>query len=455
MVQNTQMVVRCDVARLSASGGRRTMFVDGQTVEVDIDPRDGYTHLEIYLDKKFNRTPRWIPHAWGRGNWGDYPGYETESSFCITTLTAVLDELTEGRGQSYLPDYYTVRHGARPEEYHSEIVVPLQFEEETEGVEVAFYDFGNIRLIMFGVSPYEADGDFSPEPTQVTVGAFGMHVHSPREMNTAYLMAYMEGGWEYPMYLHFETPTPVPGEEGLVRLIADGQQLDLWLRHFDELSQVLAIIPNTFQRSPHYWPYPWGGPHNPGNYPGYETEKPFNGRLVRDIIQALCPQNPAACAPRSYRISYMDAGPGDSNRILPGRDVSRYGSTSATWLVPHANQYELLRDFTQATAIPNLSATWEHALPQNIELGQNFPNPFNRKTRIHFTLPTQGIAELAIYSLIGQKVATLMQGMRPAGVYTAHWDGRDDQGKALASGVYLYRLRAGKQVKTRRLMLMQ
>ena len=52
-------------------------------------------------------------------------------------------------------------------------------------------------------------------------------------------------------------------------------------------------------------------------------------------------------------------------------------------------------------------------------------------------------------------MATLMQGMRPAGVYTLHWDGRGHQGQTLSSGVYLYRLRTGKQVETWRLMLME
>ena len=89
------------------------------------------------------------------------------------------------------------------------------------------------------------------------------------------------------------------------------------------------------------------------------------------------------------------------------------------------------------------------------DLGQNFPNPFNSETLIRFALPTPGVAELAIYSLIGQKVATLIDGLRPAGVYMVHWDGRDDQGQVLASGVYLYRLRTGKQVETRKLMLME
>jgi len=63
--------------------------------------------------------------------------------------------------------------------------------------------------------------------------------------------------------------------------------------------------------------------------------------------------------------------------------------------------------------------------------------------------------ELALYNLAGQKVVTLANGYREAGRHTARWDGRDDQGRALASGVYLYRLQAGAQVETRKLLLVR
>ncbi|MBI2501696.1 MAG: T9SS type A sorting domain-containing protein [Candidatus Latescibacteria bacterium] len=95
------------------------------------------------------------------------------------------------------------------------------------------------------------------------------------------------------------------------------------------------------------------------------------------------------------------------------------------------------------------------ALPQSFSLAQNFPNPFNSSTVIRFELPQSGEVELAVYNLAGQKVATLLEGRREAGAYTLRWDGKDDSGKELASGVYLYRLRAGEQVETRKLALLR
>ena len=62
---------------------------------------------------------------------------------------------------------------------------------------------------------------------------------------------------------------------------------------------------------------------------------------------------------------------------------------------------------------------------------------------------------MAIHNLAGQKVVTLVDGHRPAGAYAVHWDGGNARGRELASGIYLYRLRAGAHVDTRRLLLLR
>lgn len=80
------------------------------------------------------------------------------------------------------------------------------------------------------------------------------------------------------------------------------------------------------------------------------------------------------------------------------------------------------------------------ALPQSFVLGQNFPNPFNPETRIHYQLPTDGLVRLVIYAANGQVVRTLVDGFRRSGLHIARWDGLDDAGRAAASGTYLYRL---------------
>jgi hypothetical protein len=95
------------------------------------------------------------------------------------------------------------------------------------------------------------------------------------------------------------------------------------------------------------------------------------------------------------------------------------------------------------------------AVPQRFALYPNYPNPFNPSTTIRFSLAQAGEAELAIYDLLGQRVAVLLRGTQEAGVHTVQWDGRDDQGRDLASGVFLCRLRAGEQVEMRKLLLLR
>jgi len=95
-------------------------------------------------------------------------------------------------------------------------------------------------------------------------------------------------------------------------------------------------------------------------------------------------------------------------------------------------------------------------LPPEFTLGPNYPNPFNSTTIIPYALAKSHTVTLQIYTLLGQKIRTLVQGAREVGSYSVRWDGQDDDGRELASGVYLYRLWAGQQqVETRKLLLLR
>jgi hypothetical protein len=93
--------------------------------------------------------------------------------------------------------------------------------------------------------------------------------------------------------------------------------------------------------------------------------------------------------------------------------------------------------------------------PQTFSLNPARPNPFNPSTSLSFTLPAARKAELSIFSVTGQKVRTLVSGPLAAGPHSVAWDGRDDAGKAVSSGVYLSRLTAGKMTATGKMVLMK
>jgi hypothetical protein len=92
--------------------------------------------------------------------------------------------------------------------------------------------------------------------------------------------------------------------------------------------------------------------------------------------------------------------------------------------------------------------------PDAFALDQNFPNPFNSDTAIRFALPAAAAIDLSVYNLAGQRIARLVEGWREAGHYTARWDGRTAAGYGLATGVYIYRLRAGDRIQSRKLLLL-
>ncbi len=94
-------------------------------------------------------------------------------------------------------------------------------------------------------------------------------------------------------------------------------------------------------------------------------------------------------------------------------------------------------------------------LPDGPQLQQNAPNPFNSETVISWFLLQPGSARLEVYALTGQRVAVLQEGPRKAGLHRLRWDGRDDQGRPLASSVYVYRLVTGEGVLTRKLTLLR
>lgn len=98
----------------------------------------------------------------------------------------------------------------------------------------------------------------------------------------------------------------------------------------------------------------------------------------------------------------------------------------------------------------------DHAfLPKKLELSQNYPNPFNPTTTIQFGLPDESRVRLVVYNILGQKVAELFNGSRRAGYHTVVWNGRNDLGRQVASGVYLYRLESSQGVVSRKMLLLK
>jgi hypothetical protein len=96
----------------------------------------------------------------------------------------------------------------------------------------------------------------------------------------------------------------------------------------------------------------------------------------------------------------------------------------------------------------------DHTSP-NFWLGQNYPNPFNSTTHFEFELSRTDRVELVIYNIRGQRVKTLLNGAVLAGNHLVNWDGTDQSGNPVSSGVYLYRLCTGNYSQTRELLYLK
>ena len=97
----------------------------------------------------------------------------------------------------------------------------------------------------------------------------------------------------------------------------------------------------------------------------------------------------------------------------------------------------------------------ETELQEAFALNGNYPNPFNLSTTIRFTLPSPGHAELEIYNITGQKIRRLVSDTREAGVHNVVWDGKNENGQTVSSGVYIARLMMGNNVVTKNMMMVK
>ncbi|GAB4366381.1 MAG: hypothetical protein Kow0042_06200 [Calditrichia bacterium] len=94
-------------------------------------------------------------------------------------------------------------------------------------------------------------------------------------------------------------------------------------------------------------------------------------------------------------------------------------------------------------------------VPDEFALFGNYPNPFNSTTVIRYHLAVKSTVKLVVYDILGRRVRTLVEDNQPAGKYTASWDGLDDQGVPVSSGIYFYRLNANKFSQIRKMLLVQ
>ena len=113
-----------------------------------------------------------------------------------------------------------------------------------------------------------------------------------------------------------------------------------------------------------------------------------------------------------------------------------------------------IRDMNDIGEITDIDKSIEQVV-HTYKLEQNFPNPFNPETRIYFEIPNNEMVTVAIYNVLGHKIRTLEHSTFAAGKHTLNWNGKNDFGQLVPTGTYIYRMKAGNFISTRKMMLMK
>ena len=144
-----------------------------------------------------------------------------------------------------------------------------------------------------------------------------------------------------------------------------------------------------------------------------------------------------------------------NEKLIPARPDGKYRFTDNDVQAGQHYYYKIedVSGFGDRTQHGPVAA--EIAVPEKFDLAQNYPNPFNPSTTIRYQLPEATKVRLEVFNILGQVVRTLVDEQRRAGYHTVVWDGRNDAGSRVGSGVYYYRLQADGRVMVKKMALLK
>jgi hypothetical protein len=148
-----------------------------------------------------------------------------------------------------------------------------------------------------------------------------------------------------------------------------------------------------------------------------------------------------------------------SKDLTIGQDLPGDNNYNFNGVLDDIRIYDYAASVQQITSLFDIntavSVTDDPGISRSYELYQNYPNPFNPNTAISYQLVANSFVTLKVYDVLGREIRTLVEGIVQAGVHSAGWDGKNDWGVGVPSGIYLCQLRTGSFVMTRKMLLIK
>ena len=178
------------------------------------------------------------------------------------------------------------------------------------------------------------------------------------------------------------------------------------------------------------WEYGGGDPMDPNNY----VEKAI---FMDDTTDNFTPGNDQG------RVRVAKLFTGDIDNDGSGDIVFTSASFAADkphlYMIEHSGTLEALEE--------------NPSMPNKISISQNYPNPFNPETRFQYNIPVDGIVSIKVYDILGNKIKTLVNQWKSAGVHNEIWSGQNDNNQMVSSGVYFYQVKVGDEQITKKMIL--
>ncbi|MDH4070727.1 MAG: choice-of-anchor D domain-containing protein, partial [Ignavibacteria bacterium] len=158
----------------------------------------------------------------------------------------------------------------------------------------------------------------------------------------------------------------------------------------------------------------------------------------------------------SVDLTSFNVAPGEYTELTLGFSPLMAGEISATLVINSndPNQDSLTVELSGMGDTP-VDVTTGKELPTEFSMAPNYPNPFNPTTTIRYALPVASEVSVVVYDILGRMVKTLVSGEHEAGYHQASWDGTNNTGQIVGSGVYVYRIHAGSYTLTRKMLFIR